>query len=81
MGYQYSIVFDSGISNSTHWFRPLRLGQFYGVASFSMEGIGLIMPIRSTMKNYHSFRWLFHTVGGVIVTWYFFFGMSGAMVQ
>lgn len=81
MGYQYSQVMGQGINNSTHWFKPMRLGQFYGVASFSIEGIGLILPIRSTMKTYHSFRWMFHSVGSVIVLWYFFFGMSGAMVE
>jgi Transmembrane amino acid transporter protein len=80
MGYQYSQVVSNGINASVHWFKPWRIGQFYGVASFSIEGIGLILPIRATMKKYHSFRWLFHVVGSVIVAWYFMFGASGAMV-
>lgn len=80
MGYQYVKVFEDGINSSTNWFKPLRLGQFYGVASFAIEGIGLILPIRATMRDYKGFRWLFHLIGAIVVAWYFFFGMSGAMV-
>ena len=72
---------EYGINSTTNWFKPMRLGQFYGVASFSIEGIGLILPIRASMQDYKSFRWLFHLIGGLIVAWYFFFGMSGAMVD
>lgn len=79
MGHQYVSVAENGINSTTNWFKPLRLGQFYGVASFAVEGIGLILPIRATMQDYKSFRWLFHVIGGCIVVWYFFFGMSGAM--
>lgn len=81
MGYQYIAVFQDGINITTNWFKPLRLGQFYGVASFAIEGVGLILPIRGTMQDYKSFRWMFHLIGGLIVVWYFFFGMSGAMVD
>ena len=81
MGYQYGQIMEKGINNSVHWFKPLQLGQFYGVASFSIEGIGLILPIRSTMKKHHSFRWLLHTCGSLIVVLYFFFGTSGALVN
>ncbi len=81
MVHQYGSVIENGINSSANWFKPMRLGQFYGVASFAVEGIGMILPIRSTMQDYKSFRWLFHSIGGGIVAWYFFFGMSGAMVE
>ena len=80
MGLQYASVYENGINSSANWFKPLRLGQFYGVVSFSIEGIGLVLPIRASMREYRDFRWLFHTMGASIVLWYLLFGVSGAMV-
>jgi hypothetical protein len=80
MVYQFASVIENGVNSTTNWFKPMRIGQFYGVASFAVEGICLILPIRSTMKDYKSFRWIFHSIGGGTVAWYFLFGMSGAMV-
>lgn len=71
---------STGINSSVNWFRPLRLGEFFGVACFSIEGIGLIFPIRSTMSNYQSFRPVFHITASIVVFWYFIFGATGALV-
>lgn len=80
LGYQVGQLMSTGINSSVNWFKPLRLGEFFGVACFSIEGIGLIFPIRSTMSNYQSFRPVFHTTASIVVFWYFVFGATGALV-
>ena len=81
LGYQINTLFVSGVSNSVTWLNLWHLGEFFGVACFSVEGIGLIFPIRSSMRDYLSFRMIFHVTCGFIVFWYFLLGSTGAMVD
>ncbi len=79
MGYQWNNVIKDGVSSTATYFNLWHFGEFFGVACFSIEGIGLILPIRSVMKDQRSFKWIFHITAMAIVLWYMIFGISGAM--
>ena len=79
MGYQWSNVFKYGVSSSVNWLNIVHFGEFFGVACFSIEGIGLILPIKASMQNHQGFRQLFHVSAFLIVIWYVMFGASGAL--
>ena len=80
MGYQFADITSIGVSSTANYFRFLNFPEFFGVTCYAIEGIGLIFPIRSSMKEHHGFRWTFHIVAALIVIWYFLFGMTGALV-
>lgn len=80
MGYQTLQVVRNGVNTTTNKLELTHFGEFFGVMCFAIEGIGLLMPIRGSMRNPQKFRKLFHRTAFSIVTWYFLFGASGAMV-
>jgi proton-coupled amino acid transporter len=53
-------------------------GKFFGVVCFSIEGIGLMLPIRATLKKPSMFRFLFNSVCGMIISFYFLYGVTAA---
>ena len=70
---------EDGKSNSTHMARLQYFGEFFGVVCFSIEGIGLMLPIRSSLKNRDNFRKLFNGVCIAIISIYFISGSAGAL--
>ena len=55
-------------------------GELFGVVNFALEGVGLIFPIRSSLKRVDKFRKLFHSVSIVIMVWFLVFGIVCSMV-
>lgn len=53
--------------------------QFFGITCFSIEGISLIFPIRSSMKRPREFRKLFHWTAGMVIAVYLVFMAVGAL--
>ena len=70
---------QDGMSKSTHMFRLSNFGEFFGVVCFSIEGIGLMLPIRSSLSNRNNFRKLFNGVCIGIISLYFLSGAAGAL--
>lgn len=70
---------EDGKSSSTHMSRLQHFGEFFGVVCFSIEGIGLMLPIRSSLTNRANFRKIFNSVCAAIVSIYFFSGAAGAL--
>lgn len=77
----YSTIkyFQDGMSKTTNMAQMRHFGEFFGVVCFSIEGIGLMLPIRSSLKNRDNFRKLFNFVCIAIITIYFLSGTAGAL--
>ena len=52
-----------------------RFPEFFGIACFSLEGIGLIFPIRGSLKTPSNFRIQFNWIASFMVQIYISFGM------
>jgi len=75
-----SLFYVAHGKNKTTNFMDLKyVGEFFGVVCFSIEGIGLMLPIRSSMKTRSSFRKTFNGVCGAVILFYFIYGSIGAM--
>lgn len=53
--------------------------EFFGMACFSLEGIGLIFPIRGSLKKPQVFTKLFVSVASFAVVTYMIFGSLSNM--
>ncbi|TID16431.1 vacuolar amino acid transporter 3 [Venturia nashicola] len=68
IGLTYIYYFDiatlakEGVSKSVQLFNPQDYTLTIGAAIFTFEGIGLILPIQSSMKKPQAFEWLLATV-------------------
>lgn len=72
-------ISQGGADPSTKMFSLSGIGTFFGVASFAMEGLGLIFPIRSTMQQKKDFRLIFHLTSAAVITLYMIFGILGSL--
>lgn len=54
-------------------------GEFFGVVCFSIEGIGLMLPIRSALRQKRDFRKVFNGVCVAVIAFYFIYGSFGAL--
>lgn len=70
----------TGMSSTTNFVDFARFGEFFGVVCFSVEGIGLMLPIRSALKKKEDFRFLFNGVCIAVIMYYFIYGSLGALV-
>ncbi|KAF2429045.1 hypothetical protein EJ08DRAFT_635872 [Tothia fuscella] len=64
--FDISSLADHGISKSVVLFNPQHYTLTIGAAIFTFEGIGLILPIQSSMKKPQSFEWLLAVVMFII---------------
>ena len=53
--------------------------EFFGIACFSLEGIGLIFPIRGSLKDPTKYKKIFNILSGFFVSVYIFFGVLSHM--
>jgi proton-coupled amino acid transporter len=68
-----------GKNKTTNFLDLKYIGEFFGVVCFSIEGIGLMLPIRSSMKTRASFRKTFNGVCAAVIAFYFIYGSIGAL--
>lgn len=68
-----------GISKSVNFLNISNFGEFFGVVCFSVEGFGLVLPIRSTMVHKERFKSVFFTVCFVVVIFYLIFGAIASL--
>ena len=54
-------------------------GEFFGVVCFSIEGIGLMLPIRASLQTRSNFRMIFNSICMLVIMFYFLFGLMAAM--
>lgn len=73
------LLLKNGKSKTTHSLELQYFGEFFGVVCFSIEGIGLMLPIRSALKKKSDFRCLFNSVSLGIISFYFIYGSIGAL--
>lgn len=71
-------ISKNGKSTTTKFFDLSGLGTFFGVACFAIEGIGLIFPIRNSMRRQKDFRIVFHLTSFGVILMYLIFGVFGA---
>lgn len=69
---------EDGANKNYNTIDLMDTGKFFGVVCFSVEGIGLMLPIRSTLKHPSKFRFLFNSVCGMITAFYFLYGVVAA---
>jgi proton-coupled amino acid transporter len=60
--YDIATLADQGINKTVELFNPQHYTLTIGAAIFTFEGIGLILPIQSSMKKPQSFEWLLAVV-------------------
>ncbi|KAI1805610.1 transmembrane amino acid transporter protein-domain-containing protein [Daldinia bambusicola] len=60
--YDFAHLASNGIHESVHLFNPARYTLTIGSAIFTFEGIGLILPIQSSMTKPERFEWLLGVV-------------------
>ncbi|KAK5118833.1 hypothetical protein LTR62_000042 [Meristemomyces frigidus] len=64
--YDIATLADRGVAPSVSLFNPSSFTLTIGSAIFTFEGIGLILPIQSSMKKPEHFAWLLYLVMGII---------------
>lgn len=80
--YTYDIAVIASRNWHTHptvefWFNPSGYALTIGAAIFTFEGIGLILPIQSSMARPEKFRWLLGVVMSIITAAYISVGALG----
>ena len=68
------IIHLQGINHTSTNFNWGNFPMFFGMACFSLEGIGLIFPIRGSLKQPDQFTRLFVIVASSAVLLYMIFG-------
>lgn len=68
------IIHLQGVNHTATHFNWGKFPEFFGMACFSLEGIGLIFPIRGSLKNPTIFTKLFVIVASGAVLLYMIFG-------
>lgn len=74
-GHVIGVINSHGVHpyyTTTNW---SKFPEFFGVACFSLEGIGLIFPIRGSLKKQSNFKPLFIIVASFFVGVYILFGI------
>jgi solute carrier family 36 (proton-coupled amino acid transporter) len=74
--YDINFISHHGIADSVVYFNPDHYTLTIGAAIFTFEGIGLILPIQSSMKHPEKFEWLLYAIM-VIIT--LIFGSVGLL--
>jgi Transmembrane amino acid transporter protein len=69
-------IADKGFNHHFNTLDLFNAGRFFGVVCFSIEGIGLMLPIRSTLKTASTFRFLFNSVSSLIISFYLLYGVA-----
>lgn len=64
--YDFSVLFSHGIHKTVVLFNPEKYTLMIGAAIFTFEGIGLILPIQSSMAKPERFEWLLGVVMFII---------------
>ncbi|CAK7220953.1 hypothetical protein SCUCBS95973_004332 [Sporothrix curviconia] len=84
LAYMYAYDIAAIASRSWHvhetvqfWFNPSGYALTIGAAIFTFEGIGLILPIQSSMARPERFRWLLGVVMAIITAAYISVGALG----
>lgn len=68
-------ISENGLKNlSNNYVNFSDLGEFFGVVCFSVEGFGLVLPIRSSLKKKKNFKNLFFIVCSSVILFYLIFG-------
>lgn len=73
-GYMAEIINLQGFNHTSSSFNWGNFPMFFGMACFSLEGIGLIFPIRGSLKEPNHFTKLFVIVASCAVLLYMIFG-------
>jgi len=73
-GEMVSVLKSNGIAHSSNAMNWSAFPEFFGMACFSLEGIGLIFPIRGSLKKPKIFTKLFIAVASFMVMVYIIFG-------
>ncbi|KAK4165484.1 transmembrane amino acid transporter protein-domain-containing protein [Cladorrhinum sp. PSN259] len=68
--YDISALAKDGIHSSVVWFNPDKYTMMIGSAIFTFEGVGLILPIQSSMAQPEHFEWLLGVVMIIITIVY-----------
>lgn len=74
--YDIAYISSHGIADSVVLFNPNAYTLTIGAAIFTFEGIGLILPIQSSMKEPQKFEWLLYAVMMIITA---IFGSVGIL--
>ncbi|CAK7208104.1 hypothetical protein SEUCBS140593_000029 [Sporothrix eucalyptigena] len=84
LAYMYAYDISAIASRDSHmhetvqfWFNPSGYALTIGAAIFTFEGIGLILPIQSSMAHPERFRWLLAVVMSIITIAYISVGGLG----
>lgn len=78
--YNIGMIQEMGISQTANiGIHMDYFAQFFGITCFSIEGISLIFPIRSSMKRPYDFRRLFHWTAAVVIAIYLVFMSVAAL--
>lgn len=73
------LFLKNGRSKTSVDFNMEYFGEFFGVVCFSIEGIGLMLPIRSALRRKSDFRKVFNGVCISVIAFYFIYGGLGAL--
>jgi len=73
-GNMVNVIASYGAAESTQSMNWAMFPQFFGMACFSLEGIGLIFPIRGSLKKPQIFTKLFVSIAIFAVFVYLIFG-------
>merc|ERR1712048_508302 len=74
-GYIINGVSKHGFSEDYTLHNWSKFPEFFGIACFSLEGIGLIFPIRGSLKQPSKFNKLFTIIAGFFTSIYIIFGI------
>jgi proton-coupled amino acid transporter len=58
--YLFSVIGKHGVSDDYTWANWAKFPEFFGIACFSLEGIGLIFPIRGSLQKPSNYKKMFN---------------------
>jgi len=80
-GYHFMYVRKNGIDPTVNYMDFSHIGQYFGVIYFSLGEIGLVFPIRHTMKHPRSYKPAFMSTITIATIFYMVFGIYGCLAH
>lgn len=78
-GYFFYFAATNGTAKDVPLVKFSYMGEFFGVVSYAIEGLGLLFPIRASLKSKKNYKSIYGSVYGVVVCFYFLLGFTGAV--
>jgi len=77
--YEIETIIKEGINPTSVKWNYWRFPEFFGVMCYAVEGVGAVLPVRSTMKQRKHYRPMFLSTMIIIGFLYVSFGIVGCL--